>query len=201
MDKDIIESRVPELPNSIPRTGGNISRWFGLKLMSLFGWKITGNFPNKKKMILAVAPHTSNWDFVIGVVVKMALNLKLNFLGKHSIFFWPFSLWLKAIGGIPIDRRKSSGVVGQLVEYFNSKETLVLALAPEGTRSKVSEWKTGFLTVANQANVDVVPVALDFTNKQVVFFSARKISDDIDGELEAFKALFDSKWAKFPQKF
>lgn len=115
-----------------------------------------------KKFILAVAPHTSNWDFVVGISVMFALDIKINFLGKHSIFIGPFKYLLNNIGGIPVYRDKNYGVVEQLVNRCQQSEHFVLGIAPEGTRSKTSQWKSGFLHIAHQANIPVVPVSLDF---------------------------------------
>ncbi|OUS25699.1 hypothetical protein A9Q98_12025 [Thalassotalea sp. 42_200_T64] len=192
---------IPVLPVNIPKTEGVISKWLGVHLLRLSGWQIIGNFPNEKKLILAVAPHTSNWDFVIGVIVKMALGIKLNFLGKDSIFIWPFKIWLEALGGIAIDRNSPHGVVGQMIEKFSQQEQLVLALAPEGTRSKVNEWKSGFLHIAKQGNIPVLPVQFDYIHKQVVFHQPRLITKEICDELHHFKQIFNKSCAKNPQYF
>lgn len=196
-----MKNQTIKVPEQISRTDGRLSKWLATKLLKLFSWQIVGELPNENKFIMAVAPHTSNWDFIVGVLVKLHLQLKLNFLGKDAIFFWPFNLWLKSIGGIPIDRSSSHGVVGQMVGEFNQAEQLILALAPEGTRSKVNEWKSGFLHIANQASIPVVPVQIDYLNKQVIFLESRKISNDIERELYDFKALFDKQCAKNPHNF
>ncbi|WNC71156.1 1-acyl-sn-glycerol-3-phosphate acyltransferase [Thalassotalea psychrophila] len=189
------------VPVKIPRTNRRFIKWCSCHLLTLLGWQISGSFPNEKKLILAVAPHTSNWDFVIGVIVKLALDLKLNFLGKDAIFIWPFNIWLESIGGIAIDRKSAHGVVGQMVDKFGQQETLVLALAPEGTRSKVHEWKSGFLHIANKANVPVLPIQIDYKGKQVIFYQARNISADIDDELQDIKSIFSKDCAKNPHNF
>lgn len=189
------------VPINIPRTNRRFIKWCAGKLFTMLGWRISGSFPNEKKLILAVAPHTSNWDFVIGVIVKLALDLKLNFLGKDAIFFWPFNIWLKAIGGIAIDRKSPHGVVGQMVDKFEQQESLVLALAPEGTRSKVTQWKTGFLHIANKASVPVLPIQIDYKAKQIIFYQARNISADIEDELQEIKSIFSKDCAKNPHNF
>jgi len=189
------------IPVNIPRTNRRFIKWFSGHLLTLLGWRVSGSFPNEKKLILAVAPHTSNWDFVIGVLVKLALDLKLNFLGKDAIFIWPFNIWLEAIGGIAIDRKSAHGVVGQMVDKFEQQETLVLALAPEGTRSKVCEWKTGFLHIANKAKVPVLPIQIDYKTKHVIFYQARNITADIEEELQGIKSIFSKDCAKNPHYF
>ena len=190
---------APSVPDCLPRARGKWSSNLGKWVLEMLGWKITGDIPAHKKMILAVAPHTSNWDFVIGVATMLYLNLKVSFLGKDAIFRWPFKGLLESIGGIAVDRKHSHGVVGQMVEAFNQSEQLLLGLAPEGTRSKTKEWKTGFLYMANQANVPVVPISLDFAAKEVRFHSPMIISDDIPSELSKVKANFADVCAKNPQ--
>lgn len=190
-----------DIPKQISRTNSRLSQWFATKVLRLSGWRIKGSFPNQNKFIFAVAPHTSNWDFILGVLVKLHLQIKLNFLGKNSIFFWPFSIWLKYIGGIAIDRSSAHGVVGQMVNEFNQADQLILALAPEGTRSMVKQWKSGFLHIAHQAKIPVVPVQFDYLNKQVVFYPARYIGDNIEQELTDFKSMFNKQCAKNPHNF
>ncbi len=189
------------VPENVPRSNGKISAWLAQQLLDKFGWKIVGELPNEAKFIMAVAPHTSNWDFILGVLVKFAGNLNVNFLGKDSIFIWPFSIWLKAIGGIAIDRSSANGVVGQIVDEFKNQQQLVLAIAPEGTRSKVQQWKTGFLQIAKQAGIPILPVQFDFKHKHVVFYPVRLIEGDIEQELSAIQGLFHRHCAKNPQNF
>ncbi|ASP49857.1 acyltransferase [Cognaticolwellia beringensis] len=168
-------------------------------MMVCFGWKIIGELPKQPKFILAVAPHTSNWDFFVAIASVFSLNLKVSFLAKGSIFRWPVKSLLTAIGGIGVDRSHSHGVVGQMVEEFKAHEQFILGIAPEGTRSKTIEWKTGFLQIAKQANVPIVPVSFDFIKKEVRFHSAVLITGDINQELVEFKQIFADVCAKNPQ--
>ncbi|TWX73300.1 acyltransferase [Colwellia sp. C1TZA3] len=167
--------------------------------MASCGWKITGELPQQPKFIIAVAPHTSNWDFFVGIAVMFSLNLKLSFLAKGSIFRWPIKSFLTAIGGIGVERNHSHGVVGQIVEEFKSNEQFILAIAPEGTRSKTTEWRTGFLHIAKKANVPVIPLSFDFIKKEVRFHPAVVITGDINQELVEFKQVFADVCAKNPQ--
>ncbi len=190
---------LPEVNACIPRRNNRLLQALGRLILKLLGWQVKGNFPEQKKFILAVAPHTSNWDFIIGVAVMFSLDLKINFLGKHSIFIWPFKGLLESIGGIPIFRDSRHGVVDQLVKRCRESEYFVLGIAPEGTRSKTNQWKSGFLHIAHQANIPVVPVSLHFDKKQVILQPAKMISADIDAELIRFKHCFDDACAKNPQ--
>jgi len=190
---------LPDVHQDVPTSKGRIVRAIAVKLLSLMGWQVVGEVPQQKKFILAVAPHTSNWDFVIAIWVMLALSLKVTFLGKSSIFLGPFGFVLRKLGGMPIERSHRHGVVGQLVDAFEQQESMILGLAPEGTRKKTKEWKTGFLFIAHQANIPVVPVSLDFNKKEVNFLPARMISEDITSELTLFKQQFVGVCAKNPQ--
>jgi 1-acyl-sn-glycerol-3-phosphate acyltransferase len=195
----MVQDDLPTLPDCIPTTKAGFSTKIGLMVLSVLGWKIVGELPHKSKMLVAVAPHTSNWDFVIGIAAMLALNLRISFLGKKAIFIWPFKAVLQRWGGIGVDRKAKHGVVKQMVDKFQHSEQLVLAIAPEGTRSKTKEWKSGFLHIAHQAKVPVVPASLDFSKKQLRFHPAMNISENIELELVKIKSVFASVCAKNPQ--
>jgi 1-acyl-sn-glycerol-3-phosphate acyltransferase len=191
---------TPHVSENIPRLGNSFSHWLGRTVLRLLGWTFYGEFPDSKKMIIAVGPHTSNWDFVVGLAVIFYLRLKVSFLGKHSIFIPPFDRLLKRWGGIPVQRHKAQGVVQQLVETMNSREQMILALSPEGTRSRIERWKTGFLQIANQANVPVVLVSFDYGKKQIGFGPMMNISENIDLEMTKVLQFYANVQAKFPDK-
>ncbi|MGB1262724.1 MAG: 1-acyl-sn-glycerol-3-phosphate acyltransferase [Cognaticolwellia sp.] len=191
--------KTPIVPACIPSRNYGILKKLAAKVLHWAGWTITGELPKQPKFIVAVAPHTSNWDFFIGIAVMFALNLKISFLGKASIFRWPIRSLLTAIGGIGVDRSHSHGVVGQIVQAFEQHEQFVLGLAPEGTRSKTLEWKSGFLHIAKQAKVPVVPASFDFVKKEVHFHPAVKVTGEIGHELAEFKQIFSEVCAKNPQ--
>ena len=165
----------------------------------LGGWKVEGQLPDTRQAIIPVAPHTSNWDFFVGVFVMLALGLKLSYLGKHTIFRFPVNQLLRWLGGIPVDRRAAQGVVGQMVEQFQQRHELILALAPEGTRTRVTEWKKGFLHIAKAAQIPVVPVAMDFSRKVIDICPAMMITGDIDAELQRVKQAVAHAVGKNPQ--
>lgn len=186
------------VPTNVPKNSFDWLQTVSSKILVLFGWKVTGEFPNQKKFILVVAPHTSNWDFIIAMLVMMTLNIKVTFMGKHSIFIGPFGRLLKRLGGVPIERDHPHGIVGQMVSLFAKKEQMILGLAPEGTRSKTVEWKKGFLYIAKQADVPVVPIGLDFSKKEILIMPPQQIKDDIDRSLVEIKALYHHVCAKNP---
>ncbi|MGQ4276958.1 lysophospholipid acyltransferase family protein [Pseudidiomarina sp. E22-M8] len=196
-----VNALIPEhLRAPIPTRGNRFSRWVGRAgLRILGGWRIEGELPATRQAIIPVAPHTSNWDFFVGLCVMLALGLKLSFLGKHTIFRFPINRLLRWLGGIPIDRRAAQGVVGQMVNEFKQRHELVLALAPEGTRRKVSEWRKGFVHIARATQVPVVPVAFDFARKVVDICPPLMISGDIDSELVRVKQAVAHAVGKNPQ--
>lgn len=176
--------------NLSPQSGNAFSKWLGRTGLAMMGWRVTGSFLNQKQYLVVLAPHTSNWDFVVAICVLLASGLKVSFLIKHSLFFWPFSIFLRKVGGIPTDRNASHGVVGQMVAHFNQQERLVLALAPEGTRKTVKEWKTGFLHIADQAKVPILPIAFDYQHKALKIGSPIEVTGVIEADLSTVKAFY-----------
>jgi 1-acyl-sn-glycerol-3-phosphate acyltransferase len=155
------------LPPAIPRRGGPITRAVGRAALRLLGWRIEGEFPNREKLVLIVAPHRSNWDFVVGISGKFALGLDVSWLGKHTLFRGPWGRLFKNWGGIPIDRRSSNDTVATVVGGFANRECLVLAITPEGTRKAVGTWRSGFWYIAHGAGIPILPVALDWEHRVV----------------------------------
>lgn len=152
-------------------------------ILKLSGWTIDGRLPEAPQYIAIVGPHTSNWDFIIGVLARGALGQKIHFLGKHQLFIPPWGWLFRAIGGTPVDRRKSNNLVDAVAQLFQQDPQFKLALAPEGTRSPVTRWKTGFYHIASKAQVPIVTVALDFAGKRVVIPDAIQVTGDIDKEM------------------
>lgn len=149
-----------------------------------------GGLPDVPKCVLIVAPHTSNWDFTLGVAVVFALEMRASWLGKHTLFKAPFQGFLRWLGGIPVDRRASHGVVGDCVQALQDAPALLLALSPEGTRKGVSRWKTGFWHIASQAGVPIVPVSLDFREHVVRFMPPFRTSGDLEADLALLQGGF-----------
>ncbi len=181
---------IPELPPAIPRRGGRLWRGIGRAIMRLTGWGIEGNFPDLPRLVVAVAPHTSNWDFLHGAAAMFALDLKVSFIGKHTLFVWPFSAFLRWMGGIPVDRSAAHGVVGEAIETFRERRAHLLVIAPEGTRRKVERFKTGFLHIARGAGVPVVLVGLDYATRTVRIGPCFDVGEDIEAERVKVEAHF-----------
>lgn len=191
---------LPAIPASLPRRHSNLGQKFGLGLLKLLGgWSIQGEVPAHKKMVIAVAPHTSNQDFFVGIAAALALDLKIRFLGKHSIFVWPVKRLLMSLGGIPVDRRHPHGVVGQVVAEFKQSETLLLGLSPEGSRKKVDQWRSGFWHIAKQASVPICLIGLDYQHKQLVFGPCFTVGENLADDLQQMRVFFQQMTAKYPE--
>jgi 1-acyl-sn-glycerol-3-phosphate acyltransferase len=191
---------TPILCKKIPRIGNKFSQSLGTTVLKVMGWRYSGTFPCCSKMILAVAPHTSNWDFVVGIAVAFNLRLKINFFGKHSLFIPPFDRLLRRWGGIPIERSTKHGVVNGMANKMREAKCMVLCLAPEGTRSPISPWKTGFLHIAHKANVPVFLVTFDYKKKLIEFGPMHNISDNTQHELNRIYLHFKQAQGKYPEK-
>ncbi|MFT6345518.1 MAG: 1-acyl-sn-glycerol-3-phosphate acyltransferase [Paraglaciecola sp.] len=191
---------TPILCKQVPRIGNKFSQWLGTAVLKSMGWSYSGTFPCCSKMIIGVAPHTSNWDFVLGLAVAFNLRLKISFFGKHSLFIPPFSRLLRRCGGIPIERNTKHGVVDGMADKMRDAKSMVLCLAPEGTRSPVSPWKTGFLHIAHKSNVPVFLVAFDYKKKLIEFGPIHNIGDNIQYELNRIYLHFKQVQGKYPEK-
>ncbi|MEQ8471863.1 MAG: lysophospholipid acyltransferase family protein [Marinoscillum sp.] len=167
----------------------------------LTGWKMKGHRPNLKKYVVIVAPHTSNWDFFVGVAARSISGLRSDFLAKNSLFKIPLVGWfLRKIGGHPVDRTKKLKMVDQVVELFNQHEEFVITITPEGTRSYNPDWKTGFYRIAHRAGVPIVMVGFDFEHKTVEYKEPFYPTGDIDKEVEEIKDYYRSIKGKYPEK-
>jgi len=181
---------VPELGSEIPRRGNAAVRAFGRWLLRLLGWRVEGEMPNLPKFVAAVAPHTSNWDFVVGAAAMFALDLKIEFIGKHTLFRGPLAPVMRWMGGIPVDRSSAHGVVGEAVAAFARVDRRILAIAPQGTRRPVPRFKTGFLHIARGAGVPVMLAAFDYDARVIRFGPTLQIGEDIEAERARIEAYF-----------
>lgn len=162
-------------------------------ILRLIGWKVTGETPQYKKYILIAAPHTSNWDFIFMLLVVLSRKMDARWMGKQQLFRPPFHGVMKWLGGIPIERSKTNNTVDSMVNAFQSAPTLTLLITPEGTRSKVKEWKTGFYRIANSAEVPIVLGFIDASTKSCGFGDTFHPSGDIDNDMLAIKANYKNK--------
>lgn len=167
----------------------------------LMGWKIIGSFDeNIKKSILAVMPHTCNFDFFIGLFVRGIANQEMNFVGKKELFVFPFGYYFKSIGGAPLDRSGGKNLVDSIVDIFNSREVFRLGIAPEGTRKKVTELRTGFYYIALKAHVPIIPVAFDYSKKEVRIGNPFHPTGNFEEDMKNFLLHYKDAIGKVPER-
>lgn len=173
------------------------------RILKLFGWSVEADVPDYAKCIICVAPHTSNWDFIIGKLAYASIGRKAGFLMKETWFFWPLGPIFKAIGGIPVPRGKSKGdsLTAALVSRFRESDRLVIAITPEGTRSRTSRWHTGFLRIALEADVPVVLGSIDFAERRVLLTRVFKPTGDLEADMRTVKDYYKPFTGKHPQNF
>jgi 1-acyl-sn-glycerol-3-phosphate acyltransferase len=165
----------------------------------MFGWSIDFCHPGFDRYVLIVAPHTSNWDFILGIAAKWALGLKLNYLGKDSLFRSPLGWFFRTTGGIPVDRNKPGDMSREMARVFAETDRMILALAPEGTRGASSHWKTGFWHIARASGVPVVMAYIDYANRRIGGGESFRPSDDIDRDFEQIRAYYAIRRGRRPE--
>lgn len=170
-------------------------------ILKLIGWKITGetNLPNKS--VICVAPHTSNWDLLLGLIVYKSMGRTASFLIKKEWFFFPMNLIFKALGGIPVDRSRKTSLTEQMADLYAKKTDFQLAITPEATRKLNTEWKKGFYFIAQAAQVPIVVAALDYGKKEADFKLILTPTGDIDADIEKIKACYKGVVARHPEYF
>lgn len=171
-------------------------------ILRIFGWQVVGGLPEGlKKCVLIVAPHTSNWDFVIGRLAFIVLGIRARFLIKKEIFKPHLAPLLRRLGGIPVDRSKSSQMVEQVAALFDRYDSLYVVITPEGTRKLVTNWKRGFYYIALKAHVPIALGYLDYKEKKCGIDHVMTTSGDFDEDFPAIESFYRGRHAKYPEKF
>lgn len=182
---------VPFLPPNMPQVkGGSFSRWLGRSILRLGGWQVRGPIPDIAKAVVIAAPHSSNWDGLWGLAAKMALGLEARILGKDKLFWWPLSVLLRKLGVVPVNRASPQGTVGQAVAMIRDNEQVWYALAPEGTRKQVTEWKGGFLKIARMADVPIIPAYFHYPEKVIGFGPVFHTTGDDVADMAAIRQWY-----------
>lgn len=181
----------PHMSVHSPRMGNAFTRALGSFGLMVLGWKLVGKMPDVPKFVIIGVPHTSNWDAIVATLAMLASGFHYTFLIKKEWFFWPLGPVFKALGGYPVDRSKGSDVVEQLTDYFNSMEKVCIGIPPEGTRSKVAKYKTGYLRLAYAANVPVFICGFDGPGKRVVLDQTMTLTGDVKKDNAAIRAYVD----------
>ncbi len=177
-----------------------VIRWISLAYLRIFGWRYEGEMPGIPKCVMIAAPHTSNWDFPITMFLAFALKIRVYWMGKDKLFRKPFGGIMRWLGGIPVDRSKSTNMVAHTIEVFNNHENLVVIIPPEGTRGKVSYWKTGFYHIANGAGVPIVLGYVDYKRKAGGIGPAIMPTGNIEKDMEIICAFYAGVTGKYPEK-
>lgn len=170
--------------------GSEIIRWLSTAYLALAGWKVRGDWPMLEKAVLVAAPHTSNWDGLNMLATAGFYRVKLMWMGKKSLTQGPFGWVLKAMGCVPIDRSANHDVVRTMADAFKARAKMILAIPPEGTRSLVSEWKSGFYHIADAARVPIIVSVLDYGTKTVKLAAVLTPSGDYETDLATIRAHY-----------
>ena len=189
------------LGSELPKRNNPLTKLLGRGLFRGLGWRMEGEFPNEAKLIVAVAPHTSNIDFLLAVGVFLGHGLNVSYLAKKSLFTFPLGPVMSALGGIAVDQNASQGMVEQLAKRFNNTQKLVLGITPEGTRGKVREWKKGFALIAKASNVPILPAIADYSSRVVRLEPLITQVQDTDQVMAKMKALAQQATPRFPHQY
>ena len=175
-------------------------RWLLLLWFRRGGWTIAGTLPPDPKFVIMGASHTSNWDFLVFLGAVHSLDRKVHFIGKHSLFRWPMGGFMRAIGGIPVDRGARQDLVSQVVAQFEAHDDFILVVAPEGTRSRTSEWKTGFYQIALKAGVPILAAGPDYPTRRGVFGPVIRPSGNYAEDMKPAFAFFRTITPRHPER-
>jgi len=175
--------------------------WLANMVLKLFGWRAEGSLGGQPKCVLIVAPHTSNWDFPVMLLLAVALRLKVTWMGKHTLFRPPFGWIMRRLGGLPIDRGARHNMVEQAVESFRTHDRMVLAILPEGTRKRTPFWKSGFYHIAVGAHVPIALGFADYRRKVGGIGGMIVPSGDVDADMALIRDFYSGIIGKRPDQF
>jgi 1-acyl-sn-glycerol-3-phosphate acyltransferase len=178
-----------------------LMRWLSLIVLRLLGWKAEGVAPSEAKYVLIAAPHTSNWDFPYTLMICFALRLNVYWMGKASLFPPILGTVMRWLGGVPVFRERSGNLVQATVDAFNENEKLTVIVPPEGTRGKVTHWKTGFYYIAHGAGVPIALGYLDFKHKVGGIGQVFYTTGDISKDMTVIQEFYAGISGKNPQQF
>lgn len=188
-----------------PPSPRSLAERLGYVALKLAGWRVVGVRPTAPKLLIIVVPHTSNWDFAVGLACGYGTGLlsrwPYGFFVKDTLFRGPLGAALRGLGGIPINRRAPQDVVRRSVEQFAARERYILVITPEGTRRRTERWRSGFYHIAREARVPVVPVAFDYGKRTCRIGEAMELTGDSERDLERFRRFYAGVTAKRPEHF
>lgn len=170
----------------------------GTLIFWLGRWKVSGEVPALEKYVIIIAPHTSNWDFVIAAAAKFKLRIKARFLAKAELFHPLYGWFFRILGGYPVDRSQHTNLVDSVIDLFNSQEEFSIGLSPEGTRRYTPKWKTGFYHIADQAGCPIIMVGLDYSTRSLHISKPFHPTGDISADFPKLHAFFLNFKARYP---
>ena len=195
--KDVLQVEVGE---KLPKRGNMLVRGFMILILFAIGWKATGYIPNVSKIVLVGAPHTSNGEGLLTIIISLAMGIRVSWMTKHTLFKRPFGVIFRFLGGVPVDRTGPHGAVAQMVQLVNEHEEIVLAIMPEGTRDHVRRWKKGFYYIAQGSDAPIVPALFDYAKKEVHFANIFEMSGDYEIDLPLIQAYFKDVVPRHPER-
>jgi len=169
-------------------------------ILRLAGWRTHVIPPRTSRYVLIGAPHTSNWDAVIILLLMAAEGISIRWMGKDSLFHWPMGVFWRSLGAIPVNRRERTNLVDQVAAKFDEYDELIIGLSPEGTRKKTSRWRTGFYYIALKANVPIVMAYIDYDNKVCGIGPSVKPTGDIEADFTIIRDFYSEIVGKYPDK-
>ncbi|WP_114391622.1 lysophospholipid acyltransferase family protein [Oleisolibacter albus] len=181
---------VPKIGSAVPRRGNALSRWIGRTILRLGGWRFEGEVPDVPRFICIGAPHSSNWDFLVVMGGILALGIRMSIMGKHTLLKGPLGPFMRWCGVIPVDRRAAHGIVGECIQAFRTMPQLTMAIAAEGSRTPGAHWKSGFWHIGLQAQVPVLPCALDYGTRRIRFGESFVPTPDLAADLERLNRFY-----------
>lgn len=181
---------VVPLPPNAPKVSPDLTARIGAAWLRMSGWRLTDEFPDVKKAVVIVAPHSSNWDGLHGLAMKQVLGLDVHIFAKRQLFWWPLGVLLRRLGAIPIDRVAATDLVEYAAGEFARHERFWLGIAPEGTRQSVDRWKTGFWRIARAANVPIITAYFHYPDKRVGVGPLFWPTDDMAADMERLRAFY-----------
>ncbi len=184
--RDALPAKPPSMPQFRDRWWRGVCAW----LLRRAGWRLIGELPDRAKLVMIAAPHSSWWDGVIGLLFRSAVGANIAFMAKREIFVGPLGWILRSLGGIPIERRAKHGVVEQMTELFDASERLWLGITPEGTRKHVTKWKNGFWYIAHAARVPILPFYFDYPTRTIGLGPLFEPSADLGADLARLRVFY-----------
>lgn len=191
-----VPAEAVRIGTAVPRRNYGWLRALGRWVLKAMRWRAEGDFADHPRLVVALAPHSSNWDFVVGAAFLFVLGVRVAFIGKHTLFRGPLGAFMRWLGGIPVDRSRPEGFAEAMATAFNSRDQLWLVIAPDGTRRHGAEFKSGFYRIAQAANVPIFPIYLNYRRRTTGFLPVLDADMDVAAGVEHVRHLLYSHGAR-----